>query len=76
MINKIKRFFRERKAKKMIHIGMQIEVLETLATICIYLDYDGYYSRNPYSEHLRSHFKSIKGHTAFLRKEMVGDDNA
>lgn len=73
MIKKIKKFFRMRKEKKIRQIEIQIEVLETLATICLYLDFDGHFSRNHYAEHMRSHFEVLKKHTDILRKELVGE---
>lgn len=71
MIKKIKKFFLLRKSKKLQKKRLQLEVLETLATICIFLDYDGHHSRNPYSEHLRSHHNGIKMHTDILKEECV-----
>lgn len=79
MIKKIKKFFRERKEKKIRPTKMQIEVLETLATICLYLEYDGHYSRNRYSEYLHTHYSRLKVYSSELQSDilakMVGDDN-
>lgn len=53
MFKKIKRhFYLQRR--------IQHEVLETLATICLYLDHDGHSARNPYSIYMRDHFESLK----------------
>ena len=48
---------------------IQIEILETLCTICLYLDYEGHYSRNCYSEFMRGHFKSLKDLSEEIRYE-------
>ena len=47
---------------------MQTEVLETLASICLYLDYDGHYGKNRYAEYMRSHFTELKALSEELRK--------
>lgn len=71
MIKKIKKFFRERKEKKIRLTKMQIEVLETLATICLYLEYDGHYSRNHYSEHLHTHYSCLKKYSGGLQSDIL-----
>lgn len=67
MIKKTKEFFYKRKVKKMQRNELLIEVLETLASICLYLDYDGHYSHNRHSEHMRLHFETLKCHSHNLR---------
>ena len=51
-----------KKIKRYLHLQRLIcsEVLETLETICLYLNYDGHHSRNPYSKHMQSHFEELK----------------
>ena len=53
MFKKIKRYLQLRKA-------IQLEVLETLCTICLYLDYEGHYSRNRYAHYMQGHFSRLK----------------
>ena len=53
MIKKIKNYFRLKRA-------IQHEILETLCTICLYLDYEGHYSRNRYAQHMQEHFHRLK----------------
>lgn len=60
LFKKIKRFL---NLQKMI----QIEILETLATICLYLEFD--VGRRRYTEHMRSHFVRLKRLSEELREE-------
>lgn len=62
-----------KKIKEHISLQRRIqhEVLETLATICLYLERDGHYDRNPYREHLDGHFIALKG----LSKELRTKEN-
>ena len=46
---------------------IQIEILETLATICLYLERDSHYDRNPYGGHFGGHFRTLKDLSAELR---------
>lgn len=64
MIKKIKKYFYMRKVKK----EMQVEILETLATICLYLEREGRYPHNPMAQHMRSHFAALKIYSDMLRK--------
>lgn len=56
MRNKI-RFYKELLA----------EVIETLCTICLYLEQDGKYQRIPESQHFRSHFTVLKKFSEDIR---------
>lgn len=46
---------------------IQIEILETLCTICLWLERDGHYDRNPYSQHMSGHFQHLKDLSKELR---------
>lgn len=48
-----------------------VEILETLCSICLYLDADGRYRHNPQCEHMRSHFNMLKGFSADLRRDLA-----
>lgn len=48
---------------------IQIEILETLCTICLYINYEGHYSRNRYSEFMQGHFRQLKGLSEELREK-------
>ena len=47
--------------------ALLIEIIETLCTICLYLERDGRYSHNEESQHMRGHFKMLKGYSEDLR---------
>lgn len=70
MIKKIKKYFYMRKLRK----EMQFEVLETLATMCMYFEAEGRRSHNPNALYMKPHFENLKRYSDILRKEMVGDD--
>ena len=61
MFKKIKRFLNLQKR-------IQFEVLETLSSICLYLEFDA--RRNRYTEHMRSHFIELKNLSQTLREEI------
>lgn len=47
--------------------ALLIEIIETLCTICLYLECDGRYTHNEESIHMRSHFKALKEFSEELR---------
>lgn len=59
MFKKIKKYFEFQRR-------YQHEVLETLASICLYLQCEGLRGRIPHAEHMRSHFEVLK----ILSKEL------
>ena len=61
MIKKLKNYLRLQRRIK-------IEILETLASICLYLDYDGHFGRNRYAEYMGFHFKELKNLSEELRE--------
>ena len=63
MIKKIKQYFALQRR-------IQIEILETLASICLYLHYDGHFARNRYAEHMHPHFNELKALSEELRQEV------
>lgn len=71
MIKRIKRYFFLRRIQK----EMQVEVLETLATICLYLEADGRYSHNSRAWHMKAHFEGLKHYSDILRKEIESERN-
>lgn len=48
---------------------IQIEILETLCTICLYLERDGHFDRNPYIQYMSSHFYALKTLSKELRNQ-------
>lgn len=69
MFKKIKKYFEFQRR-------YQHEVLETLASICLFLEFDGHRGRIPYAEHMRHHFEVLKILSKELRdqKEKPKDD--
>lgn len=63
LFKKIKRFFNLQKR-------IQFEILETLATICLYLEFDA--GRRRYTEHMRGHYVVLKRLSEELREEQEG----
>lgn len=61
MIKKIKKYFSLQRK-------IQLEIIETLITICLYLNYDSHFSRYPRSECFAGHFKSLKSLSDELRE--------
>ena len=66
MIKKIKHYLNLQRR-------IQVEILETLASICLYLHYDGHFARNHYAEHMHSHFNELKILSEELRDKLRSD---
>lgn len=64
MFKKIKNWF---SLQRMI----QIEILETLCTICLYLERNGHFDGNPYGKYMGGHFRVLKD----LSKELRDQEN-
>ena len=47
-----------------------IEILETLCSICLYLERDGRFTHNDQAMHMRSHFNVLKEFSENLRDEV------
>ena len=60
MIKKLKLLMTYKKAV--------IEILETLATICLYLDRDSRVTHNRYGQFMMGHFDQLKKHSEELRR--------
>ena len=65
---------RMKKIKRKIRFykALLVEIVETLCTICLYLDFEGtlYHHRNPKAEYMRWHFEQLKQASSVLRKEL------
>lgn len=67
MFKRIKEYFiRQRK--------IQMEILETLCTICLYLEFDGHYDRNRYAKYMQFHYTALKRLAEELRDKPAEDD--
>lgn len=64
MFKKIKNYFSLQRR-------IQIEILETLCTICLYLEQHGRHTYNYYTQHMHGHFRCLKD----LSKELRGEEN-
>lgn len=71
MIKKIIQHHNEMKKLQQLQANIQIEIIETLASICSYLDYDGHFGRNPRSKYMQSHFKNLIELSKELRESEV-----
>lgn len=45
-----------------------IEIIETLCSICLYLDHEGRVSHNKYGEFMHDHFSALKSYSEILRE--------
>lgn len=59
------------KNKIFFYKGLLIEICETLASICLYLECDARRMHSPMGEHMRSHFNELKEYSQELRNELV-----
>lgn len=50
--------------------GLLCEIIETLCTICLYLESEAHHSRNRQGDIMRLHFDTLKKYSYTLRKEM------
>lgn len=63
-MKKIKRFFLLRKE-------ILIEILETLATVCLFLEHEGRtQTRNSQTKSMRLHYETLKAFSSLLKKEL------
>ena len=61
------------KAKVRFYKSLLFEVIETLCSICLYLESEGRYRHNPNCMHMHSHFYALKCYSEVLRNEIVED---
>lgn len=57
--------------KILFYKALSVEVLETLCSVCLYLESEGRVRRNPQSMNMNSHFKMLKEASSVLRKELA-----
>lgn len=68
MFKKIKRYFSLQRR-------IQIEILETLCTICLYLAHERDGRHNPHSRYFPSHFETLKHFSKELRDREATDES-
>ena len=60
------------KKKIRFYKALLIEIIETLCTICLFLEREGRYSHNEYSRYMRGHFTDLKAFSEDLREKPKG----
>lgn len=66
--------FKRWREQRRLQRAIQIEIIETLCSICLYLTCDGRYSHNRYADYMQGHFSSLKEFSRILRDEEYRDD--
>lgn len=61
------KIFKKLKERRYLQRRAQIEILETLCTICMYLEREGYDRHNPLSKYMNDHFVALKELSRALR---------
>lgn len=61
------------KRKILFYKALLVEIVETLCTICLYLDFEGtlYHHKNPKAIYMRGHFEQLKQASSVLRAELA-----
>ena len=59
------------KASIYFYKSMLHEILETLISICLYLEFDGHHCKNPYARYMGGHATVVKGFAENLRVELT-----
>lgn len=62
---------RKIRTKVLFYKGLLVEILETLCSICLWLNADRLGRYNPHSVHMRGHFNNLKQASETLRGEMA-----
>ena len=65
--------FKRWKEKRRFQRSLQIEIIETLCSICLYLLMDGRHTHNKYANYMQGHFSSLKTFSKILRDEEYRD---
>lgn len=59
------------KKKIIFYKALLVEIVETLCSICLYLESEGRFRHNPHYMHMNSHFKMLKQASSVLRAELA-----
>ena len=59
------------KKKILFYKALLVEIVETLCSICLYLESEGRMRRNPQSMHMQGHFRQLKDASRVLRGELA-----
>lgn len=74
LIRAIKVYFESKRQKKRLQKYINHEILEVLASICLYLDTDGRRTHNIGAKSMYGHFTVLKEYSDFLRKEIIAEE--
>jgi hypothetical protein len=66
--------FKRWREQRRLQRAIQIEIIETLCSICLYLTSEGRYSHNRYADYMQGHFSALKTFSRKLRDEEYRDD--
>ena len=73
-VKKIKEYFSKRKKRKHLQKLINHEVLEVLASICLYLKTEGMRTHNSQSIYMYDHFLTLKEFSKILREEIIAEE--
>lgn len=59
------------KKKILFYKALLVEIVETLCSICLYLESEGRMRRNPHSMHMQGHFRQLKDASRILMGELA-----
>lgn len=59
------------KNRILFYKALLVEVIETLCSICLFLEMEGRLGRNPRAEYMGSHFRTLKEASSVLKKELA-----
>ena len=51
-----------------------VEIIETLCTICLYLESEGRHTHNQYGQYMRGHFNELKAFSTEMRLSLYDTD--
>jgi hypothetical protein len=54
---------------------LAIEIIETLCSICLYLEFEGRRTRNRFAEHMHGHFVELKEASEIMRGVKKPNEN-
>ena len=75
MLKRIKAYFAKKKQRKKLQKYINHEILEVLASICLYLDTDGRRTHNIGARPMHNHFCTLKEFSDELRKEIIEQED-
>lgn len=74
LIRAIKVYFAKKKQRKKLQKYINLEVIEVLTSICMYLEKDGRLKGNPSARAMRLHVETLNDFSNILRKEIQSEE--